>query len=103
MNALISWLTALVASGDPIVISFVVLGLVAAALGGYLAVVTSAGIAARLTRLPGLIRSVDVVTLPSVRRLLDVAIGTSVAVGVMTPTWANADPNPQPPPVMVMI
>jgi hypothetical protein len=103
MNRLLNWLAALLATRDPIIISFEVLRVVAVLLGLSLVVVTAAGIAARLTRLPSLIRSVDVVTLPSVRRLLDVVIGTTVVVGVMTPTWVAADPNPQPPPVMVMV
>src|SRR4051812_638511 len=103
MKSVLMWLTASTSSHDPVVVGFGVLRIGAAVLGAYLVAVTLLGVAARVAGLPTLIRSIDVVTLPSIRRLLDVVVGTSLAVSVLAPTSAVAATDPTPPPVMVVL
>jgi len=62
----------------PADVVFAVLRLLALALGWYLLAVTIASVVARLLRLAAVVTVVDVVTVPSVRRLVNAAVGLSV-------------------------
>jgi len=62
----------------PVDVVFAVLRLLALALGWYLLAVTIASVVARLLRLAAVVTVVDVVTVPSVRRLVNAAVGLSV-------------------------
>jgi hypothetical protein len=76
---------------------------VALLLGIYLLCVVAAGAGARLLGVSRLIRSVDVLTVPFVRRLLNGAVGLSLAAGSLAaPAGASEAPS-SPPPVMRVI
>ncbi|MBI2706485.1 MAG: hypothetical protein HYX32_14525 [Actinobacteria bacterium] len=67
---------------DPIVVTFSALRLLALVLCWYLLASSLLGVLARLTRITLLVRAVDVVTLPSVRRLLRGVAGMSLATSL---------------------
>jgi nucleoid-associated protein YgaU len=89
---------------DPAATSMNGLRLLALGLGWYLIAVSALGLTARLTRSAQLVRAVDVVTLPGVRRLLNGAVGLSLLAGTVSATPAGASaPERSAPPVMQMV
>jgi len=85
---------------QPVDVAFAVLRMVVLALGWYLVAVTVVSVVARLLRLAAVVTVVDVVTVPSVRRLVNAALGLSlVATGY--PGLAAAAESP-PPAVEIM-
>ena len=93
-----------VAERQPAQVSFALLRLVALAMGWYLLAVTVAGTASRLLRLAMLVKALDVVTMPAVRRALSGAVGLSMVTTVVAgPAGvAAAGEAGAPPPVEVM-
>ena len=106
---------------QPAEAAFALLRLAALAVGWYLLAVTAAGTASRVLRLATLVRAVDVVTVPAVRRLVGGAMGLSLTATVVAgpagvagaveaggsppvevmrrlPDQADATPSPPPPP-----
>ena len=69
---------------QPAEAAFAVLRLVALGLAWYLLVVTVAGVAARASRLRSLVRVLDAVTVPAVRRMVAAGVGVSFAAAVLT-------------------
>jgi hypothetical protein len=80
---------------EPLVATVALLRLLVLALAWYLVGVTTVGIVARLTRAARLVRIVDALTLPAVRRLLQGALG----VGLATAMVGAAAPVPRAVPV----
>lgn len=79
---------------EPAVAAVAVLRLVVLALAWYLVGVATVGIVARLVRRAGLIRVADALTVPMVRRLLQGALGVSLAtamVGASAPVARDID------------
>jgi hypothetical protein len=68
---------------EPAVAAAALLRLVVLALAWYLVGATTVGIVARLVRVAGLIRVADALTLPMVRRLLQGALGISLATAMV--------------------
>jgi hypothetical protein len=71
------------AAREPAVAAAALLRLVVLALAWYLVGATTIGIVARLVRVAGLIRLADALTLPMVRRLLQGALGVSLATAMV--------------------
>ena len=71
------------AAREPAVAAAALLRLVVLALAWYLVGATAVGIVARLVRVAGLIRLADAMTLPMVRRLLQGALGVSLATAMV--------------------
>ena len=71
------------AAREPAVAVAALLRLVVLALAWYLVGATTVGIVARLVRVAGLIRVADALTLPMVRRLLQGALGVSLATAMV--------------------
>jgi hypothetical protein len=69
---------------DAVTVAFALVRLVALVLGWYLLVVTSLGLAARATRIPGLVRLVDLATVPAVRRALGAIAGVGLSASTAT-------------------
>jgi hypothetical protein len=82
---LASWLTA----RPPVEAAFAVLRLVVLVLAAYLLAVTVLGVALRLVRAGRLVRAVDLVTLPAVRRV----VGSAFGVGLMGAPLAVVGPT----------
>jgi nucleoid-associated protein YgaU len=75
---------------------------VALVAGWYLVAVTAAGAVARLARVRPLVRALDGLTLPPVRRLLDTSLGLSMLATAVAapPAWAEPpSPEREQPPV----
>lgn len=77
---------------QPVDVVFAVLRLVALVLGWYLLVVTVVSVAARLLRLAAVVTVVDVVTVPSVRRLVNAALGLSLVATAYPGVAAASEP-----------
>lgn len=101
---------------DPVVVTFSALRVVAMGLCWYLLASTALGTLARATRVAALVRAVDVVTLPSIRRLVHGVVGVGMAVSVSAtamstativtiahPATAMAAPRPDSPPTMRVV
>ena len=71
------------AAREPAVAAAALLRLVVLALAWYLVGATTVGIVARLVRVAGLIRVADALTVPMVRRLLQGALGVSLATAMV--------------------
>jgi hypothetical protein len=82
---LASWLTA----RPPVESAFAVLRLVVLVLAAYLLAVTVLGVALRLVRAGRLVRAVDLVTLPAVRKV----VGSAFGVGLMGAPLAVVGPT----------
>jgi nucleoid-associated protein YgaU len=85
-----------VSEREPLVATVAVLRLVVLALAWYLVGVTTIGIVARLTRAARLVRLADALTVPTVRRLLQGALGLGLAtamVGAAAPVHRVAAPS----------
>jgi hypothetical protein len=78
---------------DAVVAAFAVIRLVALALAWYLLVVTVVGLAARLSRIPALIRLADLATLPAVRKVLGAVAGVGITVSGATIAAAQLFPD----------
>ncbi|WP_130648460.1 LysM peptidoglycan-binding domain-containing protein [Egicoccus halophilus] len=90
-SAFAAWL----ATTDPTVATMSLLRLVVLALAWYLVGVTTIGVLARLTSAARLVRFADALTVPAVRRLLQSALGLSLATGMAAAaTPAQAVPLP---------
>lgn len=74
------------AGRDPLEIAFAILRLVGLAAAWYLLGVTTIGVAARLLRWGRLVDAADILTVPSVRRLLQTALGLGLATAAVTGT-----------------
>jgi hypothetical protein len=68
---------------DPLVATFAVLRLLVLALSWYLVGATSIGILARALRAASLIRLADALTVPALRRVLQTALGVSLATAMV--------------------
>lgn len=73
------------ASAGPVPGGFAALRWVAMVLCVYLSATTVAELAARATRVPGLVRTTDLVTLPVVRRLVSRAVATGLTLSLAAP------------------
>ncbi len=71
---------------DPLELAFAVLRLVGLAAAWYLVGVTTIGVVARLLRWGRLVDAADILTVPSVRRLLQAALGLGLATAAVTGT-----------------
>jgi hypothetical protein len=71
------------AGRDPLIATFAVLRLLVLALSWYLVGVTSIGVLARVLRAASLIRLADALTLPALRRVLQGALGVSLATAMV--------------------
>lgn len=78
------------AAREPTLAAIAVLRLVVLALAWYLVGATAVGIVARLVDVAGLIRVADALTLPMVRRLLQAALGISLASAMVGASTAPA-------------
>lgn len=88
-----SWLV----DREPAVAAVALLRLVVLVLGWYLVGATTVGIVARLVRLAGLVRIADALTLPMVRRLLQGALGVSLAAAMVGAATAPVSRDLDPP------
>ncbi len=78
---------------DAVVAGFALIRLIALALAWYLLVTTVLGLAARLSRIPALVRLADVATLPAVRKVLGAVAGvglTASAASLMAADLGHA-------------
>ena len=77
---------------------------VALVAGWYLVAVTAAGAVARLARVRPLVRALDGLTLPPVRRLLDTSLGLSMLATAVSapPAWAEPQPTEREQPPVTM-
>jgi hypothetical protein len=78
------------AGRDPLLATVAVLRLVVLALAWYLVGATSIGLIARLLRAARLVRLADALTIPMVRRLLQGAVGLTMATAVVTASMPAA-------------
>jgi len=84
--------------GEPVLVAVSGLRLVALVVGAGLLAVTAAGIAARAVGAARLVARLDRWTPPSLRRILDGALGAGLAASIgMASLPAGADPSPPPP------
>jgi hypothetical protein len=83
----------------PVEVMFALLRLGALGLAWYLLGVSVLGIAVRMVRARRLIAVADVITLPVVRRMLQAALGVSLAGGSLTMNLAGASASEAPPAV----
>ena len=82
---------------EPLLVAVSALRLVALAVGAGLLAVTAAGIAARTAGLARLVTRLDRLTPPSLRRVLDGALGAGLAASIgLSSVPAGADPSPSP-------
>lgn len=90
---------------DPTLLVMTGLRHAALAAGWYLAAATTAGLIARLARVRPIVRFVDRLTLPPLRRLLDTSLGLSMlATAVASPAaWAEPPPNDHEQPPITML
>jgi hypothetical protein len=75
--------------------------LVGLALAGWLLATTTLYLLARLTRLPGLLRTTEWLTLPGVRRIVDAAVAASVLGGAVLAAHPAGAQAGGPPPIVV--
>lgn len=81
---------------DAVVAAFALIRLVGLALAWYLLVVTVLGLAARLSRIPGLVRLADLATLPAVRKILGAAAGVGLTASAASLMAADLLPGKAP-------
>ena len=87
--------------GDPLLVATSAVRLIALVLGAGLLAITALGIAARAVGAARLVTRLDRWTPPSLRRILDGALGAGLAASIgMSSLPANADPAPPPPPTL---
>ncbi len=84
----------------PVEVVFVVLRVGALGLAWYLLGVTVIGVVARVVRARRLIAAADLITLPVVRRMLQAAVGVSLAGGSLVVSVAPAGASETPPPTI---
>lgn len=82
---------------DAVVAAFAIIRLVALALAWYLLVVTVLGLAARLSRIPALVRLADLATLPAVRKILGAVAGIGLTASAGSLMAANLVSDQAPP------
>lgn len=87
---------------DPTLLVMTGLRYAALAAGWYLAAVTAAGALARVARVRPVVRALDNLTLPPLRRLLDTSLGLSMLATAVAapPAWAEPSSTEQPPVTM---
>ena len=78
---------------DPLVATFAVLRLLVLGLSWYLVGATSIGILARLFRAASLVRIADAITVPALRRILQGALGISLATAMVASSVSPSDPQ----------
>ena len=78
---------------DPLVATFAVLRLLVLGLSWYLVGATSIGILARLLRAASLVRIADAITVPALRRVLQGALGVSLATAMVASSVSPSDPQ----------
>lgn len=79
------------AGRDPLLATVAVLRLVVLGLAWYLVGATSIGLIARLLRAAHLVRLADALTIPMVRRMLQGAVGLTMATAVVTASMPSVD------------
>ncbi len=82
---------------DAVTIAFAAVRVVALVLGWYLLVVTTVGLAARATRVPGLVRLADLATIPAVRRALGAVAGVGLSASAASLVAGSLLPDQAPP------
>lgn len=87
---------------EPAKVAFTLVRLVALALGWYLLAVTLGGLVARALRLVTLVRALDALTVPPVRRLVNAGLGLAMAASSLTAPAATAVAVAEPPAVATM-
>ncbi|MGH8899498.1 MAG: LysM peptidoglycan-binding domain-containing protein [Egibacteraceae bacterium] len=88
---------------DPLEVAFAVLRLVGLAAAWYLLGATTIGVVARLLRWGRLIDAADILTVPSVRRLLQTALGLGLATAAVTGTTMGHGVAPDSPGAVVAV
>jgi hypothetical protein len=78
---------------DAVVAAFAVVRLIGLALAWYLLIVTVLGLAARLSRIPALVRLADLATLPAVRKILGAVAGVGITASAASLMAANLFPD----------
>ncbi|MGH8884814.1 MAG: hypothetical protein ACRDYX_06510 [Egibacteraceae bacterium] len=91
------------AGRDPLEVAFAVLRLVGLAAAWYLLGATTIGVLARLLRWGRLIDAADILTVPSVRRLLQTALGLGLATAAVTGTTMGHGVAPDSPGAVVAV
>jgi hypothetical protein len=81
---------------EPAMVALAALRMVTLALAWYLSIVTGAALLATLLRARRLVRAVELVSLPPLRRLLNAALGLSLATTLSAPGMASARVTPPP-------
>lgn len=81
---------------DAVVAAFAVIRLIGLALAWYLLVTTVVGLAARLSRIPALVRLADLATLPAVRKILGAVAGVGLTASAASLMAANLFPDQTP-------
>jgi hypothetical protein len=89
------------AGRDPLEVAFAILRLVGLAAAWYLLGATTIGAVARLLRWGRLIEAADILTVPSVRRLLQAALGLGLATAAVTGTTMGHGVVPRTPGTVV--
>jgi hypothetical protein len=92
-SALQDWLD----ERDAVVAAFALVRLLGLALAWYLLAVTVLGLAARLSRIPGLVRLADLATVPAVRRVLGTIAGVGLTASAASLMAAEMLPHEAPP------
>lgn len=88
---------------DPLVATVAVLRMVALALSWYLVGTTAIGIVARLVCAARLVRVADALSVPGLRRLLQGALGVSLATAMVTATPPGASAQQLNPPIGISV
>ena len=78
---------------DAVVAAFALIRLIGLGLAWYLLVVTVLGLAARLSRIPGLVRLADLATLPAVRKILGGVAGVGLTASAASLMAADLFPD----------
>ncbi|WCO65607.1 hypothetical protein PO878_13970 [Iamia majanohamensis] len=91
-SALQDWL----ATRDAVTVAFALVRLVGLVLAWYLLVVTALGLAARISRIPALVRLADLATVPAVRKVLGAIAGVGLTASAASLMAANLLPDRAP-------
>ncbi|MGI8939110.1 MAG: hypothetical protein ACR2JF_13040 [Iamia sp.] len=91
-SALQEWLD----GRDAVTVAFALLRLVGLALAWYLLIVTTLGLAARLSRIPALVRLADLATIPAVRKVLGAIAGVGLTASAASLMAASMLPDQAP-------
>ncbi len=81
---------------DAVTVAFALLRLVGLALAWYLLVVTTLGLAARLSHVPALVRLADLATIPAVRKVLGAVAGVGLTASAASLMAASMLPDQAP-------